>query len=155
MSLALLALLSLVAILILAAFLTLFRLGDAETSIKALPWGVLLLISGISILIALLEKLGSLELATSLLASLASPKTLNALLAFVSGLASVGSSSSGVVMPLFIPLAPDILSKVGSGNRHVHNSQTKKGGIGNWFQSPIPLSTPQPLTTVSVCEAAR
>lgn len=100
----------------LASFLTLFRLGDAESSIKALPWGVLLLISGISIMIGLLEKMGSLELATDLLARLATPQTLNAMLALVSGLASVGSSSSGVVMPLFIPLAPEILAKIGGGN---------------------------------------
>lgn len=97
----------------LVAALSLFRLGDADASIKALPWGVLLLISGLSILIGLLEKVGSLELTTRLLAQAATPQTVNAVLAFFAGLASVGSSSSGVVMPLFIPLAPQILERVG------------------------------------------
>ncbi len=97
----------------LVAALSLFRLGDADASIKALPWGVLLLISGLSILIGLLEKVGSLELTTRLLAQAATPQTVNAVLAFFAGMASVGSSSSGVVMPLFIPLAPQILERVG------------------------------------------
>lgn len=100
----------------LVAALSLFRLGDADASIKALPWGVLLLISGLSILIGLLEKVGSLELTTRLLAQAATPQTLGATLAFFAGLASVGSSSSGVVMPLFIPLAPQILERVGTGD---------------------------------------
>ena len=98
----------------LVALLTLFRIADVESSIQHLPWGVVLLISGIGILIELLQTTGSLELTTTLLAQLASPSYLNALITFVTGLASLGSSSSGVVMPLFIPLAPDILQKVGS-----------------------------------------
>jgi Na+/H+ antiporter NhaD/arsenite permease-like protein len=100
----------------LAALLTLFYVADAESSIKHLPWGVVLLISGITVMLELMETTGSLELATTLLATYAAPQVLNGLLAFVSGLTSVGSSSSGVVMPLFIPLAPDILQKIGTGD---------------------------------------
>ncbi|MDX2005321.1 MAG: SLC13 family permease [Meiothermus sp.] len=100
----------------LIACLSLLRIADADASIKALPWGVLLLISGLSILIGLLEEVGSLELTTRLLAQAATPQTLNATLAFFAGLASVGSSSSGVVMPLFIPLAPQILERLGGGD---------------------------------------
>ncbi len=100
----------------LAACLTLFRVADAEESIKHLPWAVVLLISGITIMLELLQTTGSLELATDLLASYASPQILNGLLALVSALTSLGSSSSGVVMPLFIPLAPDILQKLSSVN---------------------------------------
>jgi Na+/H+ antiporter NhaD/arsenite permease-like protein len=100
----------------LAALLTLLHVADAESSIKHVPWGVVLLIAGITIMLELMETTGSLELATTLLATYAAPQVLNGLLAFVSGLTSVGSSSSGVVMPLFIPLAPDILQKIGSGD---------------------------------------
>jgi hypothetical protein len=67
-------------------------------------------------LIGLLEKTGGLALITDWLAAVATPNTLNAVLALTSGLASIGSSSSGVIMPLFIPLAPEIIEKLGAGN---------------------------------------
>lgn len=101
---------------VLASLMMILKLGDAERAIKGLPWSVILLVSGISLLLELLEKTGGLELATTMLAQYASPHFLNALLAFVCGLASLGSSSSGVVMPLFVPLAPGLLEKVGGGN---------------------------------------
>lgn len=100
----------------LAAVLTAARLADAGRAVRALPWSVVLLIAGVGTLVNLLEKTGSLDLLTALLARYAAPGTLNALLALVSGLASLGSSSSGVVMPLFVPLAPDLVAQVGSGN---------------------------------------
>lgn len=101
---------------VLAALLALLRLGDLEQSMRQLPWSVVMLIGGISILMGLLERLGSLELLTSLLARYSSPDAVNALLALLSGLASVGSSSSGVVMPLMVPLAPELLEKLGGGD---------------------------------------
>ncbi|MCX7783941.1 MAG: SLC13 family permease, partial [Meiothermus sp.] len=122
----------------LVAGLSLFRLGDADASIKALPWGVLLLISGLSILIGLLEKVGSLELTTRLLAQAATPQTVNAVLAFFAGLASVGSSSSGVVMPLFIPLAPQILERVGVADL---TSAVVAIDLGSHMVDVSPLST--------------
>lgn len=122
----------------LVAALSLFRLGDADASIKALPWGVLLLISGLSILIGLLEKVGSLELTTRLLAQAATPQTVNAVLAFFAGLASVGSSSSGVVMPLFIPLAPQVLERVGAGDL---TSAVVAIDLGSHMVDVSPLST--------------
>lgn len=122
----------------LVAALSLFRLGEADTSIKALPWGVLLLISGLSILIGLLEKVGSLELTTRLLAQAATPQTVNAVLAFFAGLASLGSSSSGVVMPLFIPLSPQILERVGVADL---TSAVVAIDLGSHMVDVSPLST--------------
>lgn len=101
---------------VLAALLTLLRAADAEEAIRALPWGVIVLIAGVGTLVNLLEETGSLSLTTTLLARAAGEHTLHALLAFVTGLASLGSSSSGVVMPLFVPLIPELVAKVGAGS---------------------------------------
>jgi Na+/H+ antiporter NhaD/arsenite permease-like protein len=100
----------------LAGLLLLLHLSEDSHAVQNLPWSVVVLISGVSVLIGLLEKTGGLALITDWLAQVATPQTLNALLAFTTGLASMGSSSSGVVMPLFIPLAPEIIAKLGSGN---------------------------------------
>lgn len=135
----------------LAALLTLFRAADAESSIQHLPWGVVLLISGISVMIELLQTTGSLELATTLLAQYASPQVLNATLAFVTGLASLGSSSSGVVMPLFIPLAPDILQKLGGGDL---TSAVMAIDLGSHMVDVSPLSTLGALCLAALPEGA-
>ncbi|MGQ0604439.1 MAG: SLC13 family permease [Anaerolineales bacterium] len=102
--------------LVLAGVLALLKVGDSETSLKALPWSIIALVGGISVLIGLIEKTGGLDLATSLIAAVASPQIVNALLALVTGLASIYSSSSGVIMPAFVPLIPGLIQKMGSGN---------------------------------------
>jgi Na+/H+ antiporter NhaD/arsenite permease-like protein len=136
---------------VLAALLALFKLGDLEQSLHRLPWSVVMLIGGISILMGLLERLGSLELLTSLLARYSSPEAVNALLALLSGLASVGSSSSGVVMPLMVPLAPELLEKLGGGDlvRAVIAID-----IGSHMVDVSPLSTLGALCMASLPEDA-
>jgi Na+/H+ antiporter NhaD/arsenite permease-like protein len=135
----------------LAALLTLLHVADAESSIKHVPWGVVLLIAGITVMLELMETTGSLELATDLLASYASPQILNGLLAFVSGLTSLGSSSSGVVMPLFIPLAPDILQKMGGGDL---TQAVIAIDIGSHMVDVSPLSTLGALCLAALPEDA-
>lgn len=100
----------------LAALLALFKISDMEAGLQNLPWGIISLVAGISILVGLLEKTGSLDLATSAIASYASPRIVNAVLAFTTGVVSIYSSSSAVVMPAFIPLLPGLITKLGGGN---------------------------------------
>ncbi len=70
------------------------------------------MVSGITILISLMEKTGGLTLATDFIASVTNPGSINAVLAFITGLVSAYSSSSGVVMPAFIPLIPGLAAKM-------------------------------------------
>ncbi len=100
----------------LAALLAFFKVSDMEAGLQNLPWGIISLVAGISVLVGLLEKTGSLDLATSAIAAYASPSTINAVLAFTTGVMSIYSSSSAVVMPTFIPLLPGLIQKVGGGN---------------------------------------
>jgi Na+/H+ antiporter NhaD/arsenite permease-like protein len=101
------------------AFATvLFVLGLAEegTAIRRVPWAVILMVCGVTVLIALLEKTGGMELFTSLLARLATPATLNGVIAFVTGAISSYSSTSGVVLPAFLPTVPGLVREVGGGD---------------------------------------
>ena len=100
----------------LAGLLALFKIGDVEVGLQHLPWGVISLVAGISVLVGLLETTGSLDLATQFIASYSSSGTVCAVLAFIAGLISIYSSSSGVVMPTFIPLLPGLLQALGGGN---------------------------------------
>jgi Na+/H+ antiporter NhaD/arsenite permease-like protein len=101
---------------VLAGALALLKVGDAEGSLQNLPWGVVSLVAGISVLVGLLEQTGGLDLATSALATVSTAGTVNAALAFVTGITSIYSSSSGVVMPAFVPLLPGLIEKLGGGS---------------------------------------
>lgn len=101
---------------VLAGILGLFKIGNADKSLQHLPWGIISLVAGISVLVGLLETTGGLDLATNILASYSSPNTINGMLAFNTGIVSIYSSSSGVVMPTFIPLLPSLLEQLGGGD---------------------------------------
>jgi Na+/H+ antiporter NhaD/arsenite permease-like protein len=123
---------------VLAGLLALFKIGDIEIGLQHLPWGVISLVAGISVLVGLLEATGSLDLATNLLASYSSSETVNALLAFTTGLISIYSSSSGVVMPTFVPLLPGLLQALGGGNL---TDMVVAVDIGSHLVDVSPLST--------------
>jgi di/tricarboxylate transporter len=90
--------------------------SDETAAIKRIPWGVILMVTGVTVLIGVLEKTGGLDLFTALLAAIATPATINGTVAFVSGLISSWSSTSGVVLPAFLPTVPGLIEQIGGGN---------------------------------------
>ena len=100
-----------------AAIILLCNASDESAAVKRIPWGIIMMVSGVSVLVALLEKTGGMDLFTDLLARMASPPTLNGVIAFVTGGISTYSSTSGVVLPTFLPTASTLVEKVGEGIR--------------------------------------
>lgn len=98
------------------AVLLLLRAGDDSAMLRQVPWSVLVLVSGVSVLVGVLEGTGGMDLFTDLLARIASPTTVNGAMAFVTGAISTYSSTSGVVYPTFLPTVPDLVQKLGGGN---------------------------------------
>jgi len=98
------------------AVLLLARAGDEAAAVRQVPWGVILMVSGVSMLIALLERTGGMDLFTTLLSRMATPVTINGVIAFVTGAISTYSSTSGVVLPAFLPTATTLVEKVGGGD---------------------------------------
>lgn len=99
-----------------AAILILLRASDEAAAIRAMPWGVILMVCGVTVLTSLLEKTGGMELFSALLAKLATQNTINGVIGFVTGLVSIYSSTSGVVLPAFLPTAPGLVEKLGGGD---------------------------------------
>jgi di/tricarboxylate transporter len=97
----------------LAAVLTLARAADEKKAIQAMPWSVILMVTGVTVLVSLLEKTKGMDLFTSGLASIAGPWTLVPIVAFGTGVISVYSSTSGVVLPAFLPTVPGLVASVG------------------------------------------
>ena len=96
-----------------AVVLSLLRAADEDEAIRRVPWGTIVMVCGVTVLISLLEKTNGLDLFTDLLARIATPATVVPLLAAMIGLISAYSSTSGVVLPAFLPLVPGLVAKLG------------------------------------------
>jgi di/tricarboxylate transporter len=103
-----------------------------------MPWGVILMVCGVTVLAALLEQTGGTDRLTALVGRLATPRSAPGVLAFVTGLVSVYSSTSGVVLPAFLPSVPDLVAQLGGGDPGAIASSIL---IGGHLVDVSPLST--------------
>ncbi len=99
-----------------AVVLIVLRAADEGAAIKRIPWGAILMVCGVSLLVAVLEKTGGMDLFAGSIALLASPASINGVMAFVTGVISTYSSTSGVVLPTFLPTVPGLVEKLGGGD---------------------------------------
>jgi di/tricarboxylate transporter len=99
-----------------AVTLAAVRAADHEEAIRRMPWYPIVMVSGVTVLIAILEKTGGLELFSAFLARIATPVTVTAAVAFVTAVISVYSSTSGVVLPAFLPTIPGLIARLGGGD---------------------------------------
>lgn len=96
-----------------AAVLSLLRVADETKAILRIPWGTLLLITGVGVLMNMIIKVGGIALLADLLASVMTERTAMTVLGLTSGIMSWFSSTSGVVMPTLLPVIPDIIARIG------------------------------------------
>lgn len=122
----------------LAALMALLHAADQETALAAVPWESILLVCGMSVLVSILTFTGGIDLFISWLALVATTHNVTAVMAFSSGILSVYSSSSGVVMPTFIALVPDLIEKLGGGNP---TAMIAAINVGSHLVDVSPLST--------------
>jgi di/tricarboxylate transporter len=99
-----------------AVVLILGRAADERSAVAGLPWSVIVMVCGVTVLTALLEKTGGIKAFTTLMAQVATPRSVAGLMALVTGLVSVYSSTSGVVLPAFLPSVPDLVAQLGGGD---------------------------------------
>jgi di/tricarboxylate transporter len=98
-----------------AALLVAGRAGDETGALRTMPWAAIVMVCGVTMLVTTAERAGGLQLFTTLLATMATPATLNGVIAFVTGAISTASSTSGVVLPTFLPTVPGLVQQVGGG----------------------------------------
>lgn len=91
-----------------AVVLTVCRAADEAAAFKKVPWGTLVMITGVGILISLVTELKGIELLSRSLSALMNRYTATPLMTLLAGVMSWFSSASGVVMPTLIPTVPDI-----------------------------------------------
>jgi di/tricarboxylate transporter len=122
----------------LAVMLALLKIADERAAVHAIPWSVILMVCGVTVLTSILERTGGIDLFTSLVARVATHRTAPGLMALVTGLVSVYSSTSGVVLPAFLPSVPGLVVKLGGGDPSAIASSIL---IGGHLVDVSPLST--------------
>jgi di/tricarboxylate transporter len=98
----------------LGSILIIARIGDEKAAIKTMPWGAILLVTGVTVLVNLMSEIGGMDLFAELMAVQSNPTTVTLIAGFWSGLISAYASTSGVIMPAFLPMAPLLLERIGA-----------------------------------------
>jgi Na+/H+ antiporter NhaD/arsenite permease-like protein len=99
-----------------AVVLTLMRAADERKAIQSIPWGVILMVCGVTVLTSLLERTGGLDRLAQLVSQVSTPQSVTGVSALLSGVISVYSSTSGVVLPALLPTVPRLISQLGGGD---------------------------------------
>jgi di/tricarboxylate transporter len=99
-----------------AALLSLGGGADEKDAIRKMPWGVVLMVCGVTVLIGVLEQTQGMALFSDLLARVSTPGSATFVVALVTGVVSVYSSTSGVVLPAFLPTVPLLVERLGGGD---------------------------------------
>ena len=99
-----------------AVLLTLVRAADEQAAVRAMPWGVIMMVCGVTVLVSLLERTGGIALFAQFLARVSTPDSATAVAGFFTGLISVYSSTTGVVLPALLPTIPDLIKNMGGGD---------------------------------------
>ena len=112
---------------------------DQKEAIKGIAWPTILLISGMGILINVVNLSGGISAITKFLSKAMTEQTAAPLICIIAGLMSSVSSASGVVMPTLIPTIGDLSLALGPG---VSISSLLSGiVVGAHVVTASPLST--------------
>ena len=131
--------------------LILARVADERDVVPRIPLDIIFMVTGVTMLIAVLEATGGMDLFTGMVARVASPSTLNAVIAFVTGIISTYSSTLGVVLPAFLPMVPGLVRQVGGGDPL---AVALSINVGSALVDVSPLSTLGALCVATVVDPA-
>lgn len=93
---------------LIASILSFLKVSNETEALKKVPWGTLLLITGVGMLMNIITKLGGIKILSATLVSIMTEPTATSIMGLCAGFTSWFSSTSGVVMPTLIPTIPYI-----------------------------------------------
>ena len=133
---------------VLSIVLMLTGYGDSKAAVKVMPWSVIMMVCGVSVLIDVMDKAGGLNFLVEVMASVAGPTTICFWASFVPAVISAYSSSSGVVMPMFLPMTPGLVELTGGDPVSIISAID----VGSHLVDTSPLSTLGALCIASAGE---
>ena len=96
-----------------AVVLGFLKVGDEKACLKKMPWGTILMVCGVGILMGEVIDLGGIDIVVQGLTSIMTAATATPIFGVACGVLSWFSSTSGVVMPTMIPTIPDFAASIG------------------------------------------
>ncbi len=96
-----------------AGILLLVGAVDQKKAIASIPWGTIILICGMSVLISVVNQCGGIAFLSDKLENVITANSSQPIMIVLGGLMGAVSSGTGVVMPTLIPLAADLSGKLG------------------------------------------
>jgi len=96
-----------------AVTLLFLRAADEGSTLHSVPWGTILLVCGVTVLVKVAEHAGGIELLSRQLTRLMDEGTAAPVMALIGGTLSLVSSASGVVLPTLIPTVPGLVAETG------------------------------------------
>lgn len=101
---------------VMAAILILLGCADEKKAIKGIPWGTLIMICGVGVLVNMINLMGGITLISDTLSSFMTSRTAAPIMAATSGILSWVSSTTAVVMPALYPITAEICEKFAGTN---------------------------------------
>jgi Na+/H+ antiporter NhaD/arsenite permease-like protein len=98
---------------IVAGVLSFLKVAKEKEVVANVPWGTLLLVTGVGVLMNVVIELQGIKLLAAFLGSFMSANTASPIMALTGGVMSWFSSTSGVVMPTLIPTVGELITNVG------------------------------------------
>jgi len=96
-----------------AVIALLLKLGDEKKVVAMVPWGTLIMICGVGMLISVAIKAGTINLLASWIGTSLPPYLVPLAMCVVAAIMSLFSSTLGVVTPALFPLVPSLSSSLG------------------------------------------
>jgi Na+/H+ antiporter NhaD/arsenite permease-like protein len=118
--------------------LSLMRAADEKAALAGMPWSTVLMVCGVTVLIGVVDRLGGMDLLTTMISGLSNQQSITGVMAMLTGVISVYSSSSAVVLPAFLPTIPGLIEKLGGGDALAIASSIN---VGAHLVDVSPLST--------------
>lgn len=98
-----------------AAVLMNLKTFDEKKALAKVPWGTLLLITGMGVLMNVVLKAGGIDMISAALLQVMNPTTAAPIMSLTASILSFFSSTTGVVMPTLIPTLDGITHSLGMG----------------------------------------
>lgn len=99
-----------------AVILMLLGVCDEDKAISLIPWNTLVMTTGVMLYISLMTKLGGIKLASNFVVSLMTQETTVFTMGVASGILSLVSSTTAVVMPTMISMIPSVVEHFAGAN---------------------------------------
>jgi di/tricarboxylate transporter len=99
---------------LLGSILILMKAADEKAAFKAISWGAIILVTGVATLVELMKNIGGMDLFAQIMSNFSTPFTVCLIVGFFAAIVSAYASTSGVIMPAFLPMAPLLLQNIGA-----------------------------------------